>query len=379
MAHSTRSIFRRLLGFAFFGSGLFLLLEVSARIHLFGFAALVPAQINSLRGLPQTGFTRPAPPDSGLVFELKPNLDGIFKFAPFRTNSRGLRDREYPLAKDRGIFRVGVLGSSFAMPSGVAIEHAFHSLLEEQLSREFAPTRYEFINFAVGMYNPEQVLATLEHRALAYDLDLILFTATRLSMPWLVNGPAASIARMNPAKDPDVVNPFRKSYPILKSYFYRLLMRRLGNAPDPNQLDFGLLERAFMSVTAGGDLSKRPTEENAPIEDREADRRPLPVRTRPLEKSVIVRLGAIAKETQIPVVLIRLEFDGSEKLPIDVEAERLSRANGVHYVDTREGFVGTRPSDFWIHEFDPHPNRAAHRIFAREIATYLRSEHLIEP
>ena len=45
--------------------------------------------------------------------------------------------------------------------------------------RELAPVRVEFINFAVGMYNPEQVLAMLELRALAYQPDLVLMTATR--------------------------------------------------------------------------------------------------------------------------------------------------------------------------------------------------------
>ena len=76
-------------------------------------------------------------------------------------------------------------------------------------------------------------------------------------------------------------------------------------------------------------------------------------------------------------MLVRLEFDASERLPIDVEAERLSRAHGVHYLDTRDAFTGTRTNDFWVHEFDPHPNRAAHEIFAREISTYLRSAGLL--
>jgi hypothetical protein len=356
---------------------LFLLLEVSARVYLFGFAALIPAQINSLRGLPQTGFTRPAPPDSGLVFELKPNLDSYFKLVPFRTNSRGLRDREYAFEKGEGTFRVAVLGSSFALPAGVAIEHAFHSLLEDRLSEEFSPTRFEFINFAVGMYNPGQVLAMLEQRALAFDPDLILVTATRLTTPWMVNGPTASIEKVSQQKNPKAVNPFRKSYPILKSYFYLLLRHRSGNAPDPRHLDFGVLERAFMAMTAGGDLSNRPASDNPPDEVREIDRDARHTKTGPVEKSVIVRLGKIAERTGIPVVLVRLEFDASDRLPIDFEAEQLSRARGVHYLDTRDAFAGTHPRDFWIHELDPHPNRAAHEIFAREVSNHLRSAGLL--
>ncbi|MFH1799245.1 MAG: hypothetical protein ABH891_00160 [Candidatus Omnitrophota bacterium] len=64
--------------------------------------------------------------DSGINRELKPNLNRYFKMARFRTNSAGLRDKEYPIRKAPGTFRVAVLGDSFTMPAGVEIEDAFH-------------------------------------------------------------------------------------------------------------------------------------------------------------------------------------------------------------------------------------------------------------
>jgi hypothetical protein len=167
------------------GAGVFVPLELSARIYLFGWAGLAPSKINSVHGLLQTGYIQPSPA-ARLGFEFKPNVDGYFKLVPFRTNSRGLRDREYEPRKPGNTFRVAVLGSSFALPAGVSIERAFHSLLEERLSGE---TRYEFINFAVGMYHPRQSVAMLELRALDYDPDLILFTLTRLATPPLVGLP----------------------------------------------------------------------------------------------------------------------------------------------------------------------------------------------
>jgi hypothetical protein len=377
MARSNRSLLRRLPGCALLGTGLFLLLEVSARVYLFGFAGLVPALINSERGLPQTGYTRPAPAGSGRVFEMKPNLDGYFKFVPFRTNSQGLRDQEYSLEKPEGTFRVAVLGASFALPAGVAIEDAFHSLLEERLSEEFAPTRYEFINFAVGMYNPGQVLAMLEQRALAYDPDLILVTATRLSTPWLVKGAAASIAEARRERPPEAADAFRMSYPILKSYFYLLLLQRSGHAPEPGRLQLGILERLFMRLMERGAPSRGPAPGGAPEPAREALPTGARSETDPDEKSIIVRLAAIGRRVGVPVVLVRLEFDPSEKLPIALEAEDLARANGVYYLDTRDAFAGTHPSDFWIHELDPHPNREAHAIFARRISDFLHAEGLL--
>lgn len=107
-------------------AGLFVLLELTARVYLFGIAGLVPAKMNSVHGLNQTGFTRQSG-DARIGFELKPDLDGYFNLATFRTNSKGLRDREYALEKPSDTFRVAVMGSSFTLPAGVEIERAFHS------------------------------------------------------------------------------------------------------------------------------------------------------------------------------------------------------------------------------------------------------------
>jgi len=366
-----------LLEFAFLGTSLFLLLEMSARVYFFGFSGLIPSQINSNRGLPQTGYTRPAPSDSGLVFELKSNLDGHFKFVPFRTNSQGLRDREYALEQPENTFRVAVLGASFALPAGVAIEHAFHSLLEERLSEEFAPTRYEFINFAVGMYNPWQILAMLEQRALAYDPDLILVTATKLSAPWMVRSHSASFKKAKRERSPDAVNTFRRSYPILRSHFYRLLQQRSGNPPDPGRLNLGILEEFFMGMMESKGPSKNSVAESS-AEQRRGRLRPAgKAKNNDAENSFVKQLAMIGKRAGVSVVLIRLEFNPSERLPIDFEVERISRANGVHHLDTRDAFVGTRPSDFWVNELDPHPNREAHEIFARTVSAFLRSEGIL--
>jgi hypothetical protein len=116
MASSDRSTSRVALGIISIGAALFLLLEMSARVYLFGVSGLVPAKINSVHGLPQTGFTQRSS-QPGLAFELKPNLDGYFKLARFRTNSRGLRDGEYDLVKPANYFRVAVVGASFARPA----------------------------------------------------------------------------------------------------------------------------------------------------------------------------------------------------------------------------------------------------------------------
>ncbi len=361
MLATTRSLLRRTLVLLSVVAGLFLLLELSARVYLFGCAGLWPAAINSIRGLPQSGYTQPSN-EARLGFELRPNLDGYFKLVPFRTNAAGLRDRDYALHKPERTIRVAVVGSSFALPAGVAIEDAFHSVLEERFSRELAPTRTEFINFAVGMYNPEQVLAMLELRALAYEPDLVLMTATRLSMPWLVHDPASEAGRAVRRIDPAAIPRFGRSYPILQSFGVRLALARSGRPSPPGEyvgwlegLAIGLAERVSPRAPAAAARGLPP----APT------------------GSVIARLARIGREQQIPIALILLEFEDRERLPIDAEVAAEARAHGIPYLDTRDAFRGTHASDYWIYELDPHPNAKAHEVFAEVVASFLRSNGLL--
>jgi hypothetical protein len=335
-------------------------------VYLFGWDGLVPSRINSVHGLQQTGFVqRSSKPRIG--WELAPNVDSFFKLVPFRTNSRGLRDREYSLEKPEGTFRVAVVGASFALPAGVAIEDAFHSLLETRLSQGQGGRSYEFLNFAVGMYNPEQVLATLELRALDYDPDLILFVTTRLSEPLILDVPGS---RLKKSKKGEVAPPvFQKSYPILQSFLLRLLRFRLNVAVSA-QAPVGILERGYMRVAARLSPAARPLD---------LTRTEPPARTPRLP--VIDRLGRLHVRTGIPVVIVRLEFDTRSKrrwarrTPKNFPAR--CRALALHCHDTRDAFEGTDARSFWIHPLDPHPNGAAHERFAGSIASFLLDRALL--
>ncbi|MBM4337801.1 MAG: hypothetical protein FJ108_18080 [Deltaproteobacteria bacterium] len=88
-----------------------LALEQTIRVHMFGAAAFSYSEMKSMSRLGGSGLLQ-ASADPGIVYELKPNLDTRFNLVAFRTNSRGLRDREYALAKPAGAFRVAVIGGS---------------------------------------------------------------------------------------------------------------------------------------------------------------------------------------------------------------------------------------------------------------------------
>ena len=330
MAASTRSILRALVGACIVALGALLLLELSARVFLFGPAGLHPLQIDSVRPLTETGFLRRTT-DPGLHYELEPGIDGYFKLKRFRTNSRGMRDREHTLKKPPDTFRIAVMGSSFALAAGVEIEDGFHSVLEERLRAGSSSLDYEILNFGVSTYRPAQALAMLRLRALAYDPDLVIFAVTKLSTPLL----QGAWNRPVPFQHLDEKHAF------YRSFFFDLVASRLGRSP---------------SGTRQGWIARREA-----------------------GLSVIQKLGELSRETGIPVVVVRFEHDASGPSALDFGVAADVRRNGLHFLDTREAFEGSAPRDFWIYELDVHPNARAHAIFANVLETFLRENGLAGP
>ena len=151
--------------------------EALWRLDVYGLDGFAVARMNSVKPIGRRGIVRASPhPEVG--YELKPNLDLLFKMRPFQTSPAGLRDEPYPEAKPPGTYRIAVLGDSFTMGSGVALEDTYHSRLERLLAEGSEGTRYECLNFGVAGYGLMNYVGTLRHRALRYAPDLILVGLT---------------------------------------------------------------------------------------------------------------------------------------------------------------------------------------------------------
>jgi lysophospholipase L1-like esterase len=89
-------------------------------------------------------------------------------------NSLGLRDREVSLAKSPGVFRILVLGDSFAEGKQVALDETFSKLLERRLRERFAHRRWEVIDGGVSGYGTADEIKFFDVLGRRLEPDLVI-------------------------------------------------------------------------------------------------------------------------------------------------------------------------------------------------------------
>jgi hypothetical protein len=118
-------------------------------------------------------------PDDRLGLRLRENAEGWYRSegeAFVRINSAGFRDRERSIAKPPDVYRIAVLGDSYAEALQVDLEKTFQVLLERRLNecKAFGGKRVEVLNFGVSSYGTAQQLLMFRHVASKYSPDLVL-------------------------------------------------------------------------------------------------------------------------------------------------------------------------------------------------------------
>jgi len=118
-------------------------------------------------------------PDPALPVKPRPNsvakggsTGGEFSFEHAH-NSMGFRDREFPLEKSSGVFRILVIGDSFTYGIGAAFKDTYPKKLEMLLNQN-SETKVEVINAGMPRYFPEAERLLLEHYGLRFNPDLIV-------------------------------------------------------------------------------------------------------------------------------------------------------------------------------------------------------------
>lgn len=118
-------------------------------------------------------------PDPVTGISLRPGAEGWNTKegkAYVRVSPQGLRDREHPVAKPPGTWRIAVLGDSFTEALQVEAKDAWWAQLEQRLATcpSKPAARVEVMNFGVSGYGTAQAYRMLETRVLPFKPDLVI-------------------------------------------------------------------------------------------------------------------------------------------------------------------------------------------------------------
>src|SRR5258708_9660810 len=118
-------------------------------------------------------------PDPLTGSKLRPGMEGWQRDegrSYVKISSQGLRDREHPIGKPAGTYRIAILGDSYAEAMQVELEQAFWALLPKKLEAcgFAAGRRVEAVNFGVSGYGTANELLPLRTRVWQYSTDLVV-------------------------------------------------------------------------------------------------------------------------------------------------------------------------------------------------------------
>ncbi len=113
--------------------------------------------------------------------KMKPNLDIKGLDHDFRSNSFGMRDREYTIEKPDSTYRMAILGGSYEMGSGVSNNQVFEAVVEDRLNSvrpDSAYKTYEILNFSAGgYYLLEHVELVNNNNVFRFNPDVVFYFA----------------------------------------------------------------------------------------------------------------------------------------------------------------------------------------------------------
>ena len=136
-----------------------------------------------------------------------PRVTRRVRGAELRTNSLGLRDRDYPAQKDHDTFRILMVGDSILEGGGLQLEETIPAQLEAMLNATGCGRRFEVLNGGVAGYSPilEYLLIKSVGLGLHPDLIILNFDMTDVhdDLLW------TSVARFDSSGLPTAVPPDR--------------------------------------------------------------------------------------------------------------------------------------------------------------------------
>jgi lysophospholipase L1-like esterase len=118
---------------------------------------------------------------------LKLDDDTFKKGVRWRTNSLGMRDRPYTIAKPARTFRIVLVGDSIGAGWGVDVEQRFESILERNWnarSRGASGLAVEIVNCAVPGQSPGQRWCHFSQVGWPMNPDMLIYESTASDVGW---------------------------------------------------------------------------------------------------------------------------------------------------------------------------------------------------
>jgi hypothetical protein len=255
-----------------------------------------------------------------------------------RTNNLGFRDNASTIpAKQKGEYRIVVLGDSFTVSAGVGYADLYTTQMERQLRQRFPHVKV--INLAVGGYNIVQYELVLKEVALGLNPDMVLVSLF----------PSNDFSNETYDENYRVASGQAAAVRALPWHETTLLHRAYG----------GRLERGIMRLFRGpalNDSAKARSEwdQNA---------------------AALQSIVATARERNLAVQLAMLpatRYFESERA-LFARVEKICRDLELACLNLLEPFIAARISErtLWLNALDAHPNERYNAFVAAQMSTHL--------
>ena len=330
-----RTLFKRLFAVAF---GILLFWGAAELVCRLVFTQVISFDIEMWR---YAKLVKVVDPESGLRFEHRPNVRASLMGVDVVINSDGLRERNRSRQKAAGVVRIAVVGDSITFGWGVPEQQTYPRRLEAELNRHrpLGPeVTFETINFGVGNYGVSDVADMVEHKALSYRPDIVLYGA-------FVNDAEV------PADMQDGAGLLRHSqFAVWLWGRIDLLLRQLDWRAEYRDYYLGV----YQPETDGADLVETALE----------------------------RMQRLCSAREIPLVVLMLPelHEGSKEAFAQIRQfyRQAAVKAGAGFLDLQDVLPDRNLRRYWVSADDSHPDSAANLLYAQAIVEGLSWKSLCQ-
>ncbi|MBI2667496.1 SGNH/GDSL hydrolase family protein [Candidatus Woesearchaeota archaeon] len=307
-----------------------------------------------------------------IIYELRPNVTGVYTKKNVKINSRGLRDYEYTLEKPSNTFRIVGIGDSIMFGLGIDLEDTFLKVLERKLNENSNSIKYEVVNFAVPGYNTVMEVETLKEKAIKYNPDLVIlsFSSNDMHLPNFIKN--------------------KIKFRLDKSYFYDFILQRISHLRQKEDLKARLIGSPFRVDENGSFYEYESELLNVPPEYKDLvgwdsikrALKDLNDFTSKKDIKVIVLLDYSDNEIIEPYIRNNDYYGYSEKVTYNQEVKKHAKGYKFYWLDPFFGFSeymnknNATFSDLIVSEID-HPNERFNQIIGNQLFNFLVENNLV--